>query len=145
MPFRARLAASLLFAAVSASGQTVLHLIPMPREVTAKGDQPLSGVQIVCSGCDAEDNFSADDLRQTLADRGVPSASGTGLRITLKRSGNGFTAPMQEEGYTITSGGGTLTLTRRHRCRPLLRRPDRQAADRHGPERPPRPPRRRHP
>ena len=109
MPFRARLAVPFLLAALSASGQSVLHLIPMPREVTAKGDQPFSGVQIVCSGCDAEDNFAAEDLRQTLADRGV--ASGNGLRITLKRSGTGFTAPMQEEGYTITSASGTLTLT----------------------------------
>ncbi len=111
MPFRARLAASLLFTAVSASGQTVLHLIPMPREVTAKGDQPLSGVQILCSGCDAEDNFAAEDLRQTLTDRGIPSGNGNGLRLTLKRSGADFTAPMQEEGYTIISGHGTLTLT----------------------------------
>ncbi len=111
MPFRARLAASLLFAAVSASGQTALHLIPMPREVTAKGDQPISGVQVICQGGDADDNFAADDLRQTLIDRGISTASGGGLRITLKRSGAGFTAPMQEQGYTITSGSGTLTLT----------------------------------
>lgn len=111
MPFRARLAASLLFAAVSASAQSTLHLIPMPREVTAKGDQPISGVQVICGACDADDTFAADDLRQTLAERGIPTASGTGLRLNLKRSGQGFTAPMQDEGYTITSGPGTLTLT----------------------------------
>lgn len=109
MPFRARLAAPLLLAAASTSAQ--IHLIPIPREVTAKGDQPISGIQVLCEGGDAEDNFAANDLRQTLADRGFPTDSGIGLRITLKRSGAGFTAPMQDEGYTIASGPGTLTLT----------------------------------
>lgn len=115
MPFcvrsTARLAVSLVLAAVSASGQAALHLIPMPREVTARGDQPIRGVEVLCVGCDAEDNFAAEDLRQTLAARGIPSTGGTGLRILLKRSGTGFTAPMQAEGYTIVSADGSLTLT----------------------------------
>ncbi len=109
MPFRVRLAAPLLLAAASASAQ--IHLIPIPREVTQKGDQPISGIQVLCESGDAEDNFAANDLRQTLADRGLPTDGGTGLRITLKRSGAGFPVPMQAEGYTVISGPGTLTLT----------------------------------
>ncbi len=112
MPFRARLAFSLLLSTSVSYAQGTLHLIPMPREVTAKGDQSISGVEVVCTGCDPEDSFAADDLRQTLAQEAIIlPASGTGLRVVLKRSGAGFPAPMQAEGYTITAGPGTLTLT----------------------------------
>ncbi len=115
MPSQARLALALLFAAACAPlpslAQGTLHLIPMPREVTAKGDQPIAGVQVICQGGDAEDNFAAADLRQTLAERGIPTSGGTGLRVVLQRGGRDFSAPMQAEGYTVTYAPGTLTLT----------------------------------
>ena len=115
MPLSARLAFALLLCSAAAGAQAPLHLIPMPREVTPKGDQPLTGgVQIVCSGCDAEDTFAASDLRQTLSERGIRTG-GSGLRVVLQRLAghpdSRFTAVMQAEGYTITSTLGTLTLT----------------------------------
>ncbi len=116
MLFRASLATSLLVFTLAAGGQAPLHLIPMPREVNAKGDQPLpNGVEIICTGCDADDTFAATDLRQTLSERGVPVSNSGGLRIVLQRLAQhpdpSFTAAMQAEGYTITYAPGTLTLT----------------------------------
>ncbi len=115
MPLPARLALILALTAVQAGAQTPLHLIPMPREISAKGDQPLpGGVQIVCSGCDAEDTFAANDLRQTLAERGI-ATTGSGLRLVLQRLAAhpdpNFIAAMLGEGYTIAYTPGTLTLT----------------------------------
>ena len=41
------------------------QLIPVPREYHAQSDRPLPhGVQIICTGCDADDQFAATDLRQ---------------------------------------------------------------------------------
>ena len=115
MPLSARLALVFALTAFSAGAQTPLHLIPEPREVTPKGDQALTGgVQVVCNGCDAEDTFAANDLRQTLAERGI-STTGSGLKIALQRLSAHpdprFTAEMQPEGYTIAYAPGTLTLT----------------------------------
>ena len=105
----------LLTAAAAAYGQAPLHLVPTPREVNPKGDQPLTnGVQIVCQACDADDTFAANDLRQSLIERGIRTEGG-GLHIVLERLGHHpdarFTAAMQAEGYTISSTPGTLTLT----------------------------------
>ncbi|HEY4009804.1 MAG TPA: family 20 glycosylhydrolase [Acidobacteriaceae bacterium] len=103
-----------LAATVSAqTATTSLHLIPMPREISLKGDQPVPGVTVDCPNCNAEDQFAASDLRDVLKERGVPE--GMGLRIVLQRLGQHpdptFTAAMQAEGYTIASGPGVLTLT----------------------------------
>lgn len=89
------------------------QLIPIPREYKAKADVSLtSGVTVTCEGCDAEDQFAAQDLRNTLASRGIPA--GNGLRIALQRTAQhpdaSFTAAMSAEGYTIASTSGTLTL-----------------------------------
>ncbi len=117
MPPRARYLLPLLLAATHAPAQTApIHLIPMPREVQAKGDQPLTGgVEVVCAACDGNDTFAAEDLRQTLAERGIPAASRSGLRIVLQRVAQhpnpAFIPAMQAEGYTIASTPGTLTLT----------------------------------
>ncbi len=115
MPYHARLSLFLLLASAAGGAQTPLHLIPMPRVVSPRGDQPLpNGVQIVCSGCDADDSFAAHDLRTTLEERGVRT-EGSGLRIVLERLAKhpdaSFTPAMQAEGYTITFAAGTLTLT----------------------------------
>jgi hypothetical protein len=108
--------AMLLGLIAPASAQTAnspLHLIPFPREVSFKGDQPVTGVTVECENCNDEDQFAASDLRDALTARGIPE--GKGLRIVLERMGQHpdatFTPAMQAEGYTIVSGPGVLTLT----------------------------------
>src|ERR1700744_1542876 len=92
---------------------TPLHLIPMPREVSFKGDQPVTGITVECPNCGTEDQFAAGDLRDDLTARGIPA--GDGLRIVLQRLGQhpdaSFTDAMRSEGYTIASAPGVLTLT----------------------------------
>ena len=46
--------------------QTTYHLIPMPRQITGVEQVPVNSVTVVCTGCDAEDTFAANDLRETL-------------------------------------------------------------------------------
>ena len=88
----------------TASAQTPpapLHLIPMPREVSFKGDQPITGVTVECPNCGADDQFAAGDLRDELTARGIPA--GDGLRIVLQRLGQhpdtSFTEAMRPEGF----------------------------------------------
>ncbi len=105
--FAALLLASVVFA------QTTDHLIPLPRQITGVEQVPVNSVTVVCTGCDAEDTFAANDLRETLSDRGVPT--GAGLRIVMRRLAEhpdaSFTEEMRAEGYTIRYGAKTLTLT----------------------------------
>ncbi len=106
--------------------QTPLHLVPIPRQLTQYPDKPLpNGFTVVCLGCDtttittarptpaSEDAFAADDLRQTLLERGL--TIGSGIRIVLRRLADHpdptFTPEMRPEGYTITFADNTLTLT----------------------------------
>jgi hypothetical protein len=104
--------AALLFAPII-DAQTALHLIPMPRQITDVQEVPLNSVTVMCTGCDADDAFAASDLRETLADRGIPT--GVGVRIVLRRLAEhpdeSFTEEMRAEGYTIRYAGKTLTLT----------------------------------
>ncbi len=110
----ARLAAcALLVIAPLVDAQSTLHLIPMPRQIVDVHDVPVGTASVLCAGCNSEDAFAANDLRETLADRGVPT--GTGLRIILRRVAQhpdaSFTEPMRAEGYTIRYASRTLTLT----------------------------------
>lgn len=84
----------------------------MPRELHAKPAISLPhGVHIVCTGCDADDQFAATDLRETLSQRGVDTNDPQGLTIALRRSAQGFTDPMKAEGYTIASTPTGVVLT----------------------------------
>jgi len=106
------LACSALLLPPAVTAQTTLHLIPMPRQVTGVEAVPVSSATVVCTGCDAEDTFAANDLRATMTERGI--AAGSGLRIVLQRMGRPdetFTPEMQAEGYTIRYAANTLTLT----------------------------------
>ena len=113
VPFATLTACTALLLAPLVKAQTTLHLIPMPRQVTDVQQVPLNSVTVVCTGCDAEDAFAASDLRETLADRGIPT--GTGLRIVLHRLAQhpdeSFSEEMRAEGYTIRYASKTLTLT----------------------------------
>ena len=91
---------------VSLAQAPSLRLIPTPREVTVLPDQTLAnGVRVMCPGCDAQDQFAADDLAQTLRDRGV--ALGGGFTIQLARKAS----TLQAESYTIGVEGLTLRVT----------------------------------
>ena len=89
-----------------------LQLIPIPREATTLAPITLAnGVTIKCGGCDADDQFAADELAQTLQARGI-STGGNSATIQLSRKGGGdFTPEMKAEGYTIGVSGKTLTVT----------------------------------
>src|SRR5580704_12741243 len=92
--------AALLAVPLALSAQTP-HLIPVPREYQARPDQPLpNGVQITCTGCDADDQFAANDLRQSLSDRGITTGNASGLRIVLHRADTGLPDAARPEGYT---------------------------------------------
>ena len=93
-------------------------LIPMPREIHPIADKPiLSGVRVVCAGCSSEDQFTADDLTRTLADRNVAAGSGTSaITIQLVHSAGtslpaGFDEAMRAEGYRIEPSSAGLTVT----------------------------------
>ncbi len=104
----------LLPASALAQSHTTPLLIPMPHQVSPRGDDPLPhGVQILCTGCDSEDSFTAQDLRQTLEARHIAAASDTGLRIELGRGPAEAAAPPEAraESYSITYAPGTLKLT----------------------------------
>lgn len=105
---------SLFPAHIRGGAQGTPHLVPMPREVAAKPDQPVTLIEVLCPACDADDAFAAQDLRDTLASRGIPLGAG-GLRITLQRLAQNpdprFTDAMKAEGYTIASAPNALTLT----------------------------------
>lgn len=95
-----------------------LKLIPMPRELHAAADrQLLAGLRIQCAGCTPEDQFTADDLRQTLSLRGVPSAATAGAStVELVRSSGdklpaGFDEAMRAEGYRIESSATGIVIT----------------------------------
>lgn len=106
--------AVLPLAVLPVGAQSPLHLIPQPRQVTPKGDQPLgSGVEVLCPSCEAEDLFAAQDLREALTEAHIPVVKSGGLRITLERreSDAALTPEMRAEGYVITSAAQGLTLT----------------------------------
>ncbi len=87
-----------------------LRLIPMPREVTVLPDQSLAnGVRVACQGCDAQDQFAADDLAQTLKERGVPAGSGFTIQLS-RRSSTSVPATAYAEGYTISVNALNLTV-----------------------------------
>jgi hexosaminidase len=117
-PIATLTACAALLLAPCAHAQSALHLIPIPRQVEQAQDLPLSATTVACTGCDEEDTFAANDLRETLTQQGIPT-SGTSpsptLHIILHRLAQHpdptFTEEMRDEGYTIHFANNTLTLT----------------------------------
>jgi hypothetical protein len=108
-----RLAAVLALATLPAAAQTPLHLIPSPRELQPAATQPIpQGVKVVCLSCltDSVDNFTAQDLAQSLADRRIPSSGAFTIEFTRSTTAN-LPPEGQAEGYTITPGANSLTLS----------------------------------
>ncbi len=94
----------------------VPKLIPMPREIHAQADRPLlSGIRILCAGCAKEDQFTADDLTQTLTQRGVGAGVGSVSIQLVHSSGSslpaGFDETMRAEGYRIEPTSSGLTVS----------------------------------
>jgi hexosaminidase len=93
-----------------------LHLLPMPRELHPRPDQPLpNGVRVLCASSDSEDQFAAEDLASSLRARGIPTTNPAGLRIELTRLAAhplpNFDPAMKPEGYVITTTPAALTIT----------------------------------
>jgi hexosaminidase len=102
----------------AAPADTRPPLIPQPREFTARQNVSLAaGVRVLVPGADAEDRFTADDLRAELKTRGVKlRESTTAVRIyllrddtplalrILRRENLGFDEPMQPEGCVLFTG-----------------------------------------
>ncbi|HEX4311617.1 MAG TPA: glycoside hydrolase family 20 zincin-like fold domain-containing protein [Acidobacteriaceae bacterium] len=101
-----------------ASGPARPPLIPQPREFTARENISLAGgVRVVVTGTDPDDRFAAQDLREALKTRGVPSrTSATAVRVYLLRNGTAlarhmllrenmsFDNAMLSEGYILVTG-----------------------------------------
>ena len=90
----------------------------MPRVFQQTQPQPIPhGLRIVCTSCasDAEDHFAEQDLVRHLASRSIdvvesPATTTGAFTIQLVRDKT-LPTEMQAEGYTITPGANTLTLT----------------------------------
>lgn len=106
------LAVALVTFPASAFAQTYPHFIPVPRELHSKPAIPLPhGVRVICTGCDADDQFAATELRETLSQRGVGTSDAQGLPITLRRSSEGLSEEMKAEGYTVATTPSGVVLT----------------------------------
>jgi hexosaminidase len=98
---------------LQAQAAPALRLIPMPRELQVSRILSLDHGLLVRTGSrDAEDRFSAEDLRATLKERGVPSRAAGVLvellrtttpsgRTLLAASHITFEPAMHDEGYVI--------------------------------------------
>lgn len=87
-----------------------LHLVPAPREIQVGATVPIpQGVRISCTSCaaDASDNFTAQDLTQSLAARTISSTGAFTIQLTRVQT---LPEDMKAEGYTITPGTNTVTL-----------------------------------
>lgn len=87
-----------------------LHLLPAPREVQPGTALPLpQGLRITCTSCftDTDDNFTVQNLTQTLATRGISTTGPVTVQLSRVQT---LPDEMKPEGYTITPNGNTLTL-----------------------------------
>jgi hypothetical protein len=69
------------------------------------------GVHITCGSCatDSADNFTSQDLLQSLTERRIPTNGGFTIVLTRSQAAN-LPPEAQAEGYTITPGTNTITL-----------------------------------
>jgi hypothetical protein len=108
-----RLIAVFVLAGASCVGQSPLHLIPQPRELTAGTTLALAqGVKITCTSCftDSADNFAAQDLADALAERHIPTNGKVVVQL-VRAAVDALPAEGQAEGYTMTATASGMTLT----------------------------------
>ncbi len=111
---------SLLIAFTLAAQMT---LLPEPRESSAGKALPLNGgVNVVCTGCSADDTFAAGELTQQLTVLGVPTSASAAVHITLLRTETAvgrtvlsgahiqWSPEMQAEGYAIVPDASGLKV-----------------------------------
>jgi hexosaminidase len=115
MPFT-RLAIPAAFFALllpALSQTTPLALVPMPRELRPTATQPIpQGIRITCTSCftDSSDNFTAQDLTQSLAARHI-AANGAFTIQLAHAAAPSLTPEAQAEGYTIAPAANGLILS----------------------------------
>jgi hexosaminidase len=111
-----RIGSLLLALTTFASAQSSLKLIPIPREVHAASDQPLTdGVRLTCAApCETEDQFAVDDLKASLLARNIPVTEAGGFLVVLTRlsvhTDEKFSDEMRAEGYIIHTSSSGLTV-----------------------------------
>ena len=111
-----RIGSLLLALTTFASAQSSLKLIPIPREVHAASDQPLTdGVRVTCAApCETEDQFAADDLKASLLARNIPVTETGGFLVELTRLSvhpdEKYSDEMKAEGYIIHTSSSGLTV-----------------------------------
>ena len=114
MPTLRRLVCLALAATSLAASSQALHLIPIPREVAPTALQPIpQGIRVTCATCftDHDDEFTSQDLSQSLAARSIPTNGNVTVALLRVPTLGGLPPEAQPEGYTITPGSGGLTLT----------------------------------
>lgn len=117
MPFFRTASLLLALTTLASAQQPSIKLIPMPREIRPVASEALhNGVRVVCaSPCSADDKFAASDLTDMLKERNIATTSPSGFLIEINRLANHpsphFTAEMKPEGYIITAGHNSLTVT----------------------------------
>ena len=93
-----------------ASAQS-LHLLPAPREIQPGAAIPIpQGVRINCSFCstDTADSFTVQDLTQSFTARSISTTGPFTIQLTRVQT---LPDEMKAEGYTITPGTNTVTLS----------------------------------
>ena len=109
-----------------------MKLIPVPREVRAGADQPLSsGVQINCAApCSVDDTFAVNDLKTYLLSQGISVNDSSPVTLLVMRYGSTLSksiykeslpagsheaeempAEMKAEGYAMIPDGKGLAIT----------------------------------
>src|SRR6267154_3941577 len=111
-----RIGSLLLALATFASAQSSLKLIPIPREVRAAAERPLThGVHIVCATpCTEEHKFAADELKAALLVLNIAVTEAEVVPVELTRLSahpdERFTDEMKAEGYIIRAAPSGLTV-----------------------------------
>lgn len=116
---------SLAAISASAAAQTASNsvpLIPKPRQANFNAPVNVSSIEVECRGCDAQDMFAANELEQTLTERGVPVSDHGDVKITMLRASSAegkkaiesahltWSPEMDAEGYVLSPSSKGITV-----------------------------------